>query len=172
MVFKYEVFIDKVLQNVADELLDFASKYLEQYEAIDTGELLNSLKVVKTEVGYNVVADAPHSIYVEYGRSPGAANPPLEPLIGWIKRNNIDTSNVKVPISLMKWMDNVGLTTPSASGKPIAQHKLVAKAFYLMKSIAKYGIEQRPFLRSAIEETKANIDKIIEKTKNEVGVIG
>ena len=160
------------LRNAADKLLESAIWWIEFYEAIDTGELLNSLQIIETKNGYKVVANAVHAATVEYGRSPGSANPPLEPLIKWIKRNKIDYSNTGVKWSLMKWMNDVGLTTPSSSGKPLAKHRLVARAFYMMKKIAKQGIEQKPYMRPAIAELKADVDSIIEMTKSEVGMSG
>ena len=100
------------LRNAADKLLESAIWWIEFYDAIDNGELLGSLEVLETKNGYKVRAGAPHSVFVEYGRSPNSRNPPLQPLIDWIKRNKIDITNVKVKWSLMKWMDEKGLTTP------------------------------------------------------------
>jgi len=168
----FESFGKVFLKNAAEKVLESAIWWLEWYEAIDTGELLNSLKIMESVDGYLVVASAPHAGVVEWGRSPGAANPPLEPLIKWIKRNKINYRDTKVKWSLMKWMNDVGLTIPSKSGKPIMQHRLVARAFYMMKKIAKQGIEQKPFFRPAVAELKDNVDDIIDMTKKEVGIIG
>lgn len=157
------------LRNAAEYLLEASAYYLEWFDAIDTGELLNSGHVVETENGYQVVYDAVHAATVEFGRAAGSRMPPLDPIIKWVRRKGIDVADTKVPWSLMNWMNRVGLTTPSKSGRPTARHKLVARAFYIAKNISRIGIEQRPFLRSGIAELKSNIDKVIGMTKVEIG---
>ena len=164
-------FGDVLLEEAADYILEAALWYLEFQGAIDTGELAGSGKVLKTNEGWVVIFDAIHSAPVEFGRNPGAKAPPLDPLIDWIRRN-IDYKKTRVSKSLMKWMDSIGLSSPSRTGKPTDRHRLVARSYYLQQNIAKLGIKERPYLRAAVSELRARTDYVIEKVRRKVGIRG
>ncbi len=50
----------------------------------DTGQLRDSILLIKTDTGYTIVASASYSVAVEYGSMPHWA--PIEPLKGWARR--------------------------------------------------------------------------------------
>ena len=52
---------------------------------VDRGNYIRGFRVIDgREV--ELRNDAPHSVYVEHGRRPGAPGPPVEPIRGWVKR--------------------------------------------------------------------------------------
>ena len=166
----YDEFGKKFAKNAADFFIESASYYLEFYNAIDTGYLLQSIEKHEIKKGYKVVANTPYAAVVEYGRSPNSKNPPLDVIKKWVRRKKFDLSNVKCSWKLYNWLIAHRLMNPSRRGFEFLtqDERLTILAFKIMKSIASHGIEPRPFFRNAIEETKDNFDKILNQTKSEV----
>jgi HK97 gp10 family phage protein len=80
---KMEVYKKQVAQAAAKALAEHAAQVAEDAKAlapVDTGELRDSIEVVKTDdLHYQVVAMAPYAIEVELGTATQAAQPFLFP---------------------------------------------------------------------------------------------
>lgn len=62
---------EEFLDEVANAIVDEARSNLQNNGNINTGELLASIKVLRTAPGLRVVgSDAKQSVYIEYGRGP------------------------------------------------------------------------------------------------------
>jgi len=77
-------FIDVFMHEYAVAIRDDAKTTLEITNTNDTGGLSESIKVKKIPKGYQVKAEAPHAIYIEYGTLPHWA--PIAPLKAWARR--------------------------------------------------------------------------------------
>lgn len=79
---------------VAKEVIEAARSYLIANESVASGELLKSF-VVREEavnqfaVRYRVANTAPYAVWVEFGRRPGAEQPPPEAMEQYVLQKNI-----------------------------------------------------------------------------------
>lgn len=63
--------IQKILEIIADGVINEARYILAKNENIDTGGLLGSIRIFELGQDYVIVGtDAPHAGYIEYGRGP------------------------------------------------------------------------------------------------------
>jgi len=83
-------FIDTFIEELALTIRDEAKINILVNGTDDTGALRNSISAEKKSFGYQVKADAPHAIYVEYGTLPHY--PPIAPLKAWARRKLGDES--------------------------------------------------------------------------------
>jgi len=58
----------------------------ERLQIVDRGTYKQRFKARRTRTGAELRNDAPHASVIEWGRRPGAARPPLAPIIGWVRR--------------------------------------------------------------------------------------
>lgn len=117
--------VDKAIRDIADEVFTKSQENLVQMEAVDTAMLLKSGNVKKiTDGHYRIGYFAPYAEFVEFGSEPHM--PPIEPLVGWVKRN------LKVS----------------------SDSEARSVAFAVAQSIAKHGIQPRPYLRNALEAVR------------------
>jgi hypothetical protein len=69
------------------------------YVPHDTGQLTRSVRTEKNADGAEVVVDAPHAPFVEYGTRPH--RPPLQPLIAWaVRKGFASTEEEAYPIAM------------------------------------------------------------------------
>ena len=136
----FDKFGSKFLENAADALLDNALRNIEIMNAAYKWELHGSGGVSQSGDSYFVTFKAPHAPYVEYGRAPGKM-PPVKLIKEWVEYKNI--------------------------GDP---KKTNNTAWAIAKKIKDKGIEEKPFLRNAIETLRNDVDRIIDMTKTEVGI--
>lgn len=80
----------KLAERLAEEGVDIAKIKISEYPAVDTGELLNSMKaeagdVIQAGSKWIVFTDCPHAAYVEFGTGlSGEKDPhPDTSLVGW-----------------------------------------------------------------------------------------
>lgn len=65
----------------------FEARWMAQQEDIpDQGDYHNSFKAIPTATGAALINTAPHAVYVEHGRRPGAPMPPEQPIADWARR--------------------------------------------------------------------------------------
>lgn len=80
----------KVAQFLGAEILSESQNNLKEYDAIDTGQLLQSGSIRLTEDGCVVSYDINYADYIEYGTDPHWV--PIEPLIEWARHKGKDES--------------------------------------------------------------------------------
>lgn len=59
---------------------------------VDLGTFKRGWQARATPEGAELYNDAPHAAAIEYGRRPGAAGPPLAPILGWVRRQLVGRS--------------------------------------------------------------------------------
>lgn len=102
-------------------------------DKVDTGDLLRGISdpiradESATLIGYDVLSQAAHSLYVELGRRPGGRMPPHEVIHAWVKRR-------------------LGLADPEAD----------RAAWAIAKHIAQNGIAGIHFMRGAADSVDAD----------------
>ena len=139
----------KALQNIIKRLADLgvndaaegiitqASTHIVEREKTNTGELLRSAFNDDSEILVRTVGfDAPHALTVEFGRSPGARQPPVDAIEEWV--------NLKLGVS-------------GKEGRNLA--------WGIAKSISKHGIEPTNFFRDAIDKIEV-IDYVTKRIKD------
>ena len=122
------------IQDFADELLVNYQLGLTQYNAIATGNLLDTsiFKAIRdNEVIYLNASLPEYWKYVEYGRKAGGKYPPRKAIENWIKVKNIQP-----------YPDKNGMT-------PTTQQL----AFLICRSIAINGIQPKNLLLNALKKT-------------------
>ena len=95
--------------------------------AVDSGALRQSVHSEPLDDGYEVVVDAPHAPFMEYGTRPHF--PPLGPIFVWVMRK--------------------GLASTDEEGEQIA--------WAIAATIAVFGIEPRHFFRKAMVRVRNKI---------------
>lgn len=80
--------INKVAKLLVTEIETTANDLLILHENVDTGYLLNSSEITKTNDGYKLEWKAPYSEDVEYGSDPHWV--PIEDLLKWGRHKGID----------------------------------------------------------------------------------
>ena len=139
----------KTLQNIIKKLADLgvndaaeaiiteASTNIVEREKTNTGELLRSAFNDDSEILVRIIGfDAPHASTMEFGRSPGARQPPVDAIEEWV--------NLKLGVS-------------GKEGTNLA--------WAIAKSIAKYGIQPTYFFRDAIDKIIV-IDYVAKRIKD------
>ena len=103
------------------------------------------------EVGPGVT----YGTFVELGRRPGAKMPPVDALIGWVRRH---------------W--NPGFIGPlqrgqlrprRAAGRNVSQSMIRSRAFALARAIQRRGIQAQPFMRPAFQRNRTRIEQAFER---------
>jgi len=87
-------FVQRIIRTFIEELAftirDEAKINLLVNGTDDTGALRHSISAKKKNFGYQVKAEAPHAVYIEYGTLPHY--PPIAPLKAWARRKLGDES--------------------------------------------------------------------------------
>ena len=106
---------------------------------VDRGTYRRGWKFVRVKEGAEVYATTPYAAIVEDGRRPGKM-PPIEPLVGWVKRKGLVTGRGKK-----------------------AQADARGAAFAIARAIAKRGIRGRKVFARASKKLRAEVRQAIKK---------
>ena len=96
---------------------------IEAAKAVNTGAMKQSVSARRIKGGGEISVDAPHAVFVENGRRPGAFPPP-GPIFEWVMRK--------------------GLASDETQGKQIT--------FLISREIAQFGIKPRRFFAKAMKK--------------------
>ena len=114
--------VDELLHKIGERIAEVAREEIVKKNAIATGLLLKSIKVVKRSwKEYEVGSDCPYAPFVEYGTEPH--RPPFEAIYNWVR--------VKI------------------GGTEEEARKI---AWKIVKKIEKEGTDPKPFLIPAVME--------------------
>lgn len=144
---KLKAVVGKKLKKIAEELFTISQDNIKKMGVHDTGELLQSGEVRKTEDGYSVGYSAPYAVYQNRGVGKaighGTFMPPLGDentgIMGWVWRNR-------------------GMLNASAywtgKGIKITEKTLRKVAFLVARKIGQEGFLPKPFFTNAVDRIK------------------
>ena len=130
------------------------SRYRDKIKDYASGKLYNTINFEITKGSSNYIVTINLEEYwknISYGRKPGSRMPPVEAIENWIKIRKI------IPRPLI--LHNKKSIIPTVK----------QLAFIIARSIAKKGIQPRPFMRETIAETVETFkDKLIITLKEDI----
>ena len=130
------------------------SRYRDKIKDYASGKLYNTINFEITKGSSNYIVTINLEEYwknISYGRKPGSRMPPVEAIENWIKIRKI------IPRPLI--LPNKKSIIPTVK----------QLAFIIARSIAKKGIQPRPFMRETIAETVETFkDKLIITLKEDI----
>ena len=130
------------------------SRYREKIKEYASGKLYNTINFEITKGSSNYIVTINLEEYwknISYGRKPGSRMPPVEAIENWIKIRKI------IPRPLI--LPNKKSIIPTVK----------QLAFIIARSIAKKGIQPRPFMRETIAETVETFkEKLIITLKEDI----
>jgi hypothetical protein len=158
------------MSSVADVLKSYGDMITGQMKRIliskrkrATGELINSISYKITGNVLEITYDK-YGNFVRNGRRPGAKQPPLLPIMAWIKVKRVPILKDGLPTGKSKSMISKGRKQPS-------ENELKGMAYVIARSIGKKGIQAVDFLTplKILKSVKFKTDlknAIIEQIKN------
>jgi hypothetical protein len=92
-----------------------------------------------------------YGIFVEFGRRAGARMPPVDALIGWVRRHWNPAFIGPIPRGQLR--------PRRAAGRNVAQAEIRSRAFALARSIQRRGIRPQPYMRPALIQNLPRIEQ-------------
>lgn len=144
---------------------------IEEVEAVDTGEMKQSVSTERVDDGAIVAVKAPHAAPMEYGTRP--FTPPFEPIYEWVKRKGL--GRMIGPQQRIKRGRRTAFEESGDEGRPSRRamygpvfrekayqenrHDDNAKrvAWAVIAAIQKNGIKPRHYFRSAWEKIEPRV---------------
>jgi hypothetical protein len=114
-------------------------------QQISTGRLSRIEGRVGPSVGYGAV--------MEFGRRRGARMPPVDALMGWVRRHWSPTVGASRRIAAARLPGR----QRNVEWRRAGQRELRSRAFALARSIQRKGIRRRPYLRPAFTSNRQRI---------------
>ncbi len=96
---------------------------------------------------------------VEFGRRAGARMPPVDALLGWVRRHWAPSIRAEARIAAARFPGR----ERSRAWRQAGQDALRSKAFVLARAIARRGIPPHPFMRPAFERNRVAINGIFAR---------
>jgi hypothetical protein len=118
-------FIDEKLDEIADDILANSQSIIVDKGIVDMGTLLKSGNINRDFLAKEIIYSVPYADQIEFGRLPGSM-PPITPIKDWVLRK--------------------GIAKDEKEANSIA--------WAISQDIKMNGMEPRPFLGPAIEQTK------------------
>ena len=94
--------------------------------------------------------DVAYGRYVEFGRRAGARMPPVDALIGWVRRHWNPAFIGPMPTGVLR--------PRRAAGRGVSEYQIRSRAWALARAIARRGIPPRPFMLPAYDRNRARIE--------------
>lgn len=151
--------LTRILEKYADIIAEQMKDILIKNNKKATGNLINSITYKISDKEIVFIADS-YGIYVLNGRKPGAKQPPLQPIIDWLRVKKIPIGGGK-----MKAMVKRG-----KKGHTDAQIK--GMAFVIARSIGKKGIKALDYTTPINQSREQVLEEVrqyyIDKIKNSI----
>lgn len=130
--------------------------------SFDTGMLAKSLVVDKEKEFEKVVAyEAPHSIFIEFGTKPHWS--PIKPVYDWVYRQR-SVLGISPKTKVKAKSDRMRAVMPEYF------KEIMEPTMAIIQTIAKDGMDEKPFLRPSINLAKIEANHIMRKRIEKVDV--
>src|SRR5215831_12238277 len=115
-----------------------------------SGSINNQITGTFPSLVGEVGPDAGYGRFVEFGRRAGARMPPVDALMGWVQRHWNP--------AFIGPLRTGQLRPRRRAGPNVSQAQIRSRAFALARSIARRGIQPRPFMAPAYERNRTRIE--------------
>jgi hypothetical protein len=129
-----------LLPEVADRIIAKAIRIADAEDLIDRHSYKDGWRIRQTAEGPEVVNDAPHAPTLEHGRRPNRPGPPIDPILGWVRRKLFGGS----------WAEE-------------DEPEIERVAWAIRESIHRKGSPPRMVLRRAMDGAEAHLRQLVRE---------
>lgn len=151
--------VDRGMEEAAGKILDISKANFQNYvhPPIDTGQLLNSVKIESKFLEKDIRYHCKYAKYIEYGTAPHM--PPLEPILAWVYHKR---SSFNLPKRVKGGAAGLILASRTKKTKGNEQ-RFINVANKIRWKIFHHGTIGKPFLRPAYFIVKYRLKHILRR---------